>query len=145
MGRDRDKAQDRVTIQEAARRLGIKEDAVRKRIQRDSIRHEKTAEGRVFVWVAAAQDAAEVTYQDVTLDALLAAKDETIAALREQLEEANTRDREQRRIIAGLTQRIPAIEAPQDAPGPPEAATGGAQEGAQGAERRSWWRRMFGG
>jgi predicted ArsR family transcriptional regulator len=149
MGRDRDEAQDRVTIQEAARRLGIKEDAVRKRIQRDSIRHEKTAEGRVFVWVDAAQDAAEDTYQDVTLDALLAAKDETIAALREQLEEANTRDREQRRIIAGLTQRIPAIEAPTEAPGPSEAATAGEGKGdvshdPQTGARRPWWRRMFG-
>ncbi len=50
---DRDMAQDtaqyRVTIQEAARRLGVKEDAIRKRIQRGSLRHEKAEEGRVFV------------------------------------------------------------------------------------------------
>jgi hypothetical protein len=34
MGEDRDATQGRLTIQEAARRLGVKEDAVRKRIQR---------------------------------------------------------------------------------------------------------------
>jgi len=34
VGEDRDATQGRVTIQEAARRLGVKEDAVRKRIQR---------------------------------------------------------------------------------------------------------------
>jgi excisionase family DNA binding protein len=51
MGEDRDGAQDvaqdRVTIQEAAQRLGVKEDAVRKRIQRGSMRHEKAEDGRV--------------------------------------------------------------------------------------------------
>src|SRR5829696_414468 len=91
---------------------------------------------------------------------------ETIAALQEQLAQANERDRENRRIIAAFTQRIPAIEAPE-APGPsatptdagegpqtPTEATdeqqgrgpipdaGGPQEPAQ---PRSWWQRMFGG
>jgi hypothetical protein len=55
---------------------------------------------------------------------------ETIAALREQLAQANERDGENRRIIAALTQRIPAIEPPPadnapDAPGSPETATEG--------------------
>ena len=77
--------QDRVTIQEAAERLGVKEDAIRKRIQRGTLRHEKTSEGRVFVWVDSApdtaQDTAQDTYRDASQDALLTAKDETIAAL----------------------------------------------------------------
>ena len=51
MGEYRDVTQDRVTIQEAARRLGVKEDAIRKRIQCGSIRHEKDEDGRVYVWV----------------------------------------------------------------------------------------------
>jgi len=154
-----DTAQDRVTIQEAAQRLGVKEDAIRKRIQRGSLRHEKTEEGRVYVWVGAAQDTTqdedEDAYRDTAQDALLSAKDETIAALREQLTQANERDRENRRIIAALTSRIPAIEAPQDMP--PDAREsderGGTTEGrgdvgieAQTAtSRRPWWRRVFGG
>src|SRR5215210_6343931 len=113
-------AQDRVTIQEAAKRLGVKEDAIRKRIQRGSLRHEKTEEGRVFVWVDAAQyttqDATEDAYQDTTHDALLGAKDETIAALREQLAQANERDRENRRLLAAALERIPPqLEAPSEA------------------------------
>jgi excisionase family DNA binding protein len=162
VGEDWDTAQDRVTIQEAARRLGVKEDAIRKRIQRGSLLHEKTREGRVFVWVDVAQDATQATtedaYQDASRDSL-AAKDETIAALREQLTQANERDRENRRIIAALTQRIPAIEAPTEPPpsqAPPEAPTATSEqpgrvepqssvEGAQEpAERRSWWREFFG-
>jgi len=163
VGEDWDTAQDRVTIQEAARRLGVKEDAIRKRIQRGSLRHEKTREGRVFVWVDVAQDTTQATtedtYQDVSRDSLLAAKDETIVALREQLTQANERDRENRRIIAALTQRIPAIEAPsqeppsQESPEAPTVATeqpGRVEpqpsvEGAQApSDRRSWWREFFG-
>jgi hypothetical protein len=70
--------------------------------------------------------------------------------------------RENRRIIAALTQRIPAIESPLKSPQePPESPTEateqpgrvepqaqveGAQEGAERPEeRRSLWRRMFGG
>jgi len=114
-----DTARDRVTIQEAARRLGVKEDAIRKRIQRGSLRHEKTEEGRVYVWVDVAQDAtqdtAEDAYRDTAQDALLGAKDETIATLREQLQAERQAHAEARRIIAGLVERIPAIEAPQEA------------------------------
>jgi excisionase family DNA binding protein len=162
VGEDRDAAQDaaqdKVTIQEAAQRLGVKEDAIRKRIQRGTLRHEKTQEGRVFVWLDAAPDAtqgaAQDTYRDASQDALLSAKDETIAALREQLAQANERDRENRRIIAALTSRIPAIESPAEPPESPTEATEqpgrvdpqtpleGAQEPV---ERVSWWRRMFRG
>ena len=148
-------AQDRVTIQEAAERLGVKEDAIRKRIQRGTLRHEKTPEGRVFVWVDAAPDATQDTtqdaYRDVSHDALLTAKDETIAALREQLAQANERDRENRRIIAALTARIPAIEAPQEARESPETPSDtasnriGPPEPETPAEVRPWWRRVFGG
>jgi hypothetical protein len=45
------------------------------------LKHEKTSEGRVFVWVDAAPDATQDTYRDASQDALLTAKDETIAAL----------------------------------------------------------------
>ena len=78
----RDTAQDRVTIQEAAERLGVKEDAVRKRIQRGTMRHEKAEDGRVYVWVDAAQDTAQnkpETSQDEYWDT---AQDERVEDLR---------------------------------------------------------------
>ena len=43
---------DRLTIQEAARRLGISEGAVRKRVARDSLEHDKDDDGRVYVYLA---------------------------------------------------------------------------------------------
>jgi hypothetical protein len=67
-----------------------------------------------------------------------------------QLEAERQAHAEARRIIAGLVERIPAIEAPSEAPGSSESPgptdtptepTGEPLEGAQ----RPWWRRMFGG
>jgi excisionase family DNA binding protein len=152
---DRDTTQDRVSIQEAARRLGVKEDAIRKRIQRGTLRHEKTDEGRVFVWVDRTQGTTEGTYRDATQAALLDAKDETFATLREQLQAEREANRENRRIIAALTSPMPELEAPSTRPPegsqrategrveptPSEPAEGPMAEDTQG---RPWWRRMFG-
>ncbi len=82
---------------------------------------------------------------NVGTGALLAAKDETITALRDQLEAERQANRENRRIIAGLIERVPALEAArngqEDAQGPPRVA-GGVQDGEE-PEGRSWWRRLF--
>jgi hypothetical protein len=68
----------------------------------------------------------------------------------DELEEAN---RENRRIIAALTSRIPALETPENAPESPEPGAempvgptpSEASEAAQEpSERISWWRRMLG-
>jgi excisionase family DNA binding protein len=40
---------DRLTVAQAADRLGVTQDAVRKRIARGTIRHEKDYEGHIFV------------------------------------------------------------------------------------------------
>jgi septal ring factor EnvC (AmiA/AmiB activator) len=99
-----------------------------------------------------AQDTAEDTYHDASRDALLAAKDETIAALREQLAQVNERDRESRRTIAALTQRISELPSARPAT---SAAEWAEDEEARKEEvgmsigsdeqRQSWWRKMFGG
>jgi hypothetical protein len=47
---------DRLTIQEAARRLGISEGAVRKRVARDSLDNDKGEDGRVYVYLDAGVD-----------------------------------------------------------------------------------------
>jgi len=137
--------------------MDVTVDAIRKRISRGTIPHERDVDGRVWVVLDTDQDAASNvhdTYQPQSdAAALISAKDETIAALREQLEQANERDRENRRIIAALTSRIPAIEAPPDARessetledeperAEPRSSAGVAEEGAQ---RRGFWSRLFG-
>ena len=143
----------RLTVPETAEALGITTDAVRMRLSRGTLASERH-EGRVYVLLE----------NDVTADisgdttALIAAKDETIEILREQLRAQREQlqaereaHAEARRIIAGLVQRVPELEAaPESPPESPETTTtaeeaeqrpGGAQEGAQ----RPWWRRVFGG
>ena len=157
----------RVAVGEAARLLGISKDAVRMRIRRGTLRAEKT-DNRVYVWMDddAYGDHNAVHPQDEVEGSARAEElREQVLYLREQLDrEREARTEERRRhdtIIAQLTQanaalasRVPELEAPRgqaEAPetveeGPeraePRSAAGGAQEGAQ---RRPWWRRVFGG
>jgi excisionase family DNA binding protein len=147
---------DRLTVAEAARVLGISQDAVRKRIARGTITHDRDESGRVFVYLAAsetvhetdqdtAQDAASKTVQDAYIRSL----EDQIAFLRRELERKDG-------ILLNLTERIPQLEAPsvpRESPetvegererAEPRPATGGAQEGVQ-RPWRSLWRRVFGG
>jgi hypothetical protein len=140
-------------VQEAAEILGTSVDAVRMRVRRGSLESEKDSDGRVYVWVDG--DSSETKPRlNSEPEALISAKDETIATLREQLAAERQAHAEARRIIAGLVERIPAIEAPAeqppDAPGTPETASvaPGRDEvppGPDGGAERPWWRRMFGG
>jgi hypothetical protein len=166
VGERQDATQDRVTIQEAARRLEIKEDAIRKRIQRGSMRHEKAEDGRVYVWVDAAQDTAQDTrqtsqdaYQDTTQDERLEDLREQIAYLRRQLDEERDARRRADMILAQLSQAtaeqartIRELEAPQEATEaaetvenePERAEPRSSTEEGQESDQRPWWRRIFG-
>lgn len=158
---------DRVNVQEAAERLGTTVDAIRKRVQRGTIAHEKAEDGRVWILLDA-----DRTRQDT--DQVAAGHRQDTAASRELVEELRDRLRfverqleaerqahaESRRIIGGLVQRIPELEAPspevpEEAPtaprGSPTAATEQPgrvepQPQVEGAEprERSWWQRWFG-
>jgi len=76
-----------------------------------------------------------------------------VRSLEEQMQEERAANRENRRIIAALTSRIPAIEAPPLEPEAPTEATeqpGRVEpqpqmEGAQEPSERPWWRRIFEG
>jgi chromosome segregation ATPase len=142
----------RLTVPEAAEALGITTDAVRMRLSRGTLAAERQ-EGRVIVLLEDDTTTDRSSDRSSDIRALVESKDETIRLLREQLEQAHERDRENRRIIAALTSRIPEIEAPsepreapaeaREQPGRvgPQTSVEGAQEGSQ---RVPWWRRMFG-
>ena len=148
----------RVSVYAAAGALGLTVDAIRKRIARGTIPHERDESGRVWVILDTGQDTAS-NVQDTDQpqpqsDALISAKDETIATLREQLEAERQGHAETRRLLLEALTKIPAaIEAPSEAPGGPERAvdTVGREEPftsearpQEAAQPRSWWSRIFG-
>ncbi len=164
----------RYTVQEAAEILGTTVDGVRSRIRRGSLNSMKVS-GTVYVLLDTDQaglsgtrlDQSETSPDEDGTGPLIEAKEETIAELRdqvaylrEQLGQEREANRENRRIIAGLVQRVPELEAPSsrrnDHETPPDPSEGAEpppdtvepQTGVQEPEataRRPWWVRIFGG
>jgi len=149
-------ALDRVTVAEAAQRLGVKEQAIRKRISRGTLHHDKDDDGRVYVYISSESHdevQGEYTKANTHLEALVDTLQEQNRFLREELARKDA-------ILLNMTEAMKAISppAPEETPeatGAPETATEqpgrvepqpsveGAQEPAQ--QPRSWWRRVFGG
>ena len=142
---------DRVTVQEAARRLGISESGVRKRVKREQI--DSTHEGgRVYVYLDSVVTDADPVPDSVP-DKYVASLEDQVESLREQLAAEREANRENRRIIIALTSRIPELEAsrePPQSPTPsPEASEGTTpqperEEAEETAQPRPWWRRIIG-
>jgi flagellar motility protein MotE (MotC chaperone) len=146
----------RLSVAEAADALGVTVDAIRSRVKRGTIAHERKG-GRVYVLLGGdeSRPGHDQHTDQVTDQGARESEDRTaelIATLREQLQAERQAHAEARRIIAGLVERIPAIEAPQEpseasetVEGEPERAEPHPdalrpQEGVQ----RPWWRRWFG-
>ena len=148
---DRTLPKRRTTVAEAARILGISAEAVRGRIRRRTLPVEREA-GAVYVLLdRATEDRINDDQTRPTGDRPTDRTDALIAELQDRiraLEEANS---ENRRIIAALTSRIPAIEAPSEADAPESPASGDEQQGRgdvprdpQRPAQRPFWRRFFG-
>jgi hypothetical protein len=105
---------DRLTIQEAARRLGISEGAVRKRVTRDSLQHEKDADGRIYVYLDAGGrrgvDGGQDEGVDPNSNALISRLESEVAFLRDQVQR-------QQEVIAqqAMTMRQLSAASPQEA------------------------------
>jgi hypothetical protein len=138
----------RLTQREAAEQLGVSVEAIRKRVKRGTLRSDKGPDGRRYVYLDDAPDTDRDSGQGAREPEDRTA--ELIATLQEQLQAERQAHAEARRLLAAALERIPAIEAPQEAseapetvqePSEPRPDAPGAQEGA----RRPWWRRVFGG
>ncbi len=145
---------DRVTVAEAASRLGVKEQAIRKRIQRGTLVHDKDEHGRVYVYLDV-EDQATGTGIDAGVSTLVQSLQDQIAYLRQEAEAWKEEARRKDTIIMSLTQRIPELEAPSEPREASAAAMGSAtnsdnmpsqnQDPSQDpSERRLWWRKFFG-
>ncbi len=152
-----------VDLREAADLLGTSTEAVRKRATRGSLRSERH-DGRVVVWVddgrtEGGREAQGEAFADG--GALVEVLTEQVAYLKAQLDIRTEELREHRRLLAGLIERVPELEAPADVPAPSQPNEEPAQDAANGTPgpaphtagtgaqngpgRVSWWRRVFGG
>ena len=148
---------DRVTVEQAAHILGIKEESVRKRVSRGTLRSEKDEDGRLLVYVDGARTV-RGGYADgsVTAEADGAAAElrDRVRYLERQVEEEREARRRADMLLARLVERVPELEAPEsrqeDSEQPTQGAAGvggypaGDTGPQEGAERVSWWRRFFG-
>ena len=134
----------RLTVSEASEIPGVTVEAVRGRIKRGTLEHERTGKG-VFVLLPADQSTDRPRPDtDQTADrlqsdnaALISAKDETIAALREQLEAERQAHSGARRLLMAALERIPPqLEAPQEA----SEVSDTVEEEPERAEPAEYWR-----
>jgi excisionase family DNA binding protein len=158
---------DRVTVAEAAERLGVSQDAVYKRIKRGTIPWDKDEDGKTVVYIEVANgstgepksstDESTDRYKtstdmlgsssiDVSVDVLVDELRDRVRFLEEELRRKDT-------ILMSLVQRVPELEAPTEPRDADETASesvgdGGQVQADQQSERseprRSWWRVFFG-
>ena len=164
----------RVTVADAALLLGLSEDAVRSRLRRGTLRRETGGDGTVFVVLGTDRPASyqrptdnrstnqqndrqtagqpidghvdrrggSETYRDELVEAL---RDE-VAHLRDQLDRERDASAELRRIVAGLVQRVPELEAAPEPRNAPKTASEGmvnSDDVPSEPERVSWLRRLL--
>ena len=141
---------DRLTVAQAADALNISQDAVRKRIARDTISHDRDESGRVYVYLSPSETVHK-TVQDTTQDdasktvqvSYIRSLEDQIAFLRQELERKD-------RILLNLTERIPELEAPSEAQESPqtveeEPERAGPRPTTSGPQESTWrrWRRRI--
>ena len=166
MGEDQSQTgRRRLTVAEASEVLGITVEAVRGRIKRRTLQHERDS-GTVYVLLDADQPptgyqpADDQPADQPRPDALADELRDRIRYLERQMEEEREARRRADTILAQLSaanaeqaRTIRELEAPQeaseDAETVEEAPQGGQPRpdapGAQEGVRRPWWRRVFGG
>ena len=118
---------ERLSVGEAAERLGVTCDAIHKRISRGSIRHELGQDGRHYVWIDTStigSDASTDASTDTSIDApmvelmreMTALTEERITYLERQVEEEREARRRADMLLAQLVQGIPGLEPPREVP-----------------------------
>jgi hypothetical protein len=157
---------DRVTVHEAAKRLGVSEGPVRQRLHRGKFKTDKDDTGRVYVYLTADDYGNNTVNTPQSSDSDLGLFDELRDRIRFLEAELIDRKEESRRkdtllaqanqTLAQLASRVPELEPP---PNPPATETSSeATESLvteenpdpngsvpQNGKQPSWWHRIFGG
>jgi hypothetical protein len=148
-----------VSVYQAAEVMGVTVDAIRKRVARDTIPHEKDEHGRVWVLLDTDQDAAskvrDTDQSQSATDALISQMQERIASLERQLDQEREANSEHRRLLLRALERIPPqLEAPSEPRESPQTVENEPEraqprpttvESQEPVQQRPWWRKMFRG
>jgi hypothetical protein len=146
---------DRVTVYEAAKRLGVSEGAVRQRIHRGKLETDKDETGRVYVYLTGDNRQnngvkTDVTDQKPEEPGLLDELRDRIRFLEDELQDRKDESRRKDSIIMSLTQRVPELEAAPDTRESPVNTSqsvgtdAGASPSSEDDSNKSWWSRLFG-
>jgi hypothetical protein len=146
---------DRVTVYEAAKRLGVSEGAVRQRIHRGKLETDKDETGRVYVYLTGDNRQnngvkTDVTDQKPEEPGLLDELRDRIRFLEDELQDRKDESRRKDSIIMSLTQRVPELEAAPDTRESPVNTSqsvgtdAGASPSLEDDSNKSWWSRLFG-
>jgi predicted ArsR family transcriptional regulator len=144
MDRVRELERERITVQEAARQLGITESAVRKRAQREQLSSVKVMEGkkeRLYICLDTDEDKFPEPFRERYMKSL----EDRVKTLEDEVYR-------QQAIILSMSQSMQALTGaaePQESPetaeeAPERAEPRPATEGAQESVQRPWWRKLIG-
>ena len=143
---------ERLTVSDAAKLLNVTPEAVRQRIRRGTIKHERTQDGRYYVFLSPKGNVEDHVENGTNPDQQL--RSDYIETLKRELEARNQELSEMRRLVAGALERIPAIEVSAETSSEASRSpsidlqddtgirTSAEQE--KPSESRSWWRWFFG-
>jgi len=132
---------ERVSVQEAARQLGITESAVRKRAQRGQLRSEKVTEGkkeRLYIFLDTDKDKFPEPFRE-----------RYVRSLEERVNTLEDEVYRQQAIILSMSETVQALTTGSGASErPSEVAEGSGpteepQASQEATARRPWWRRIF--
>lgn len=142
----------RVTVREAAILLGVSEGAVRKRVDRGTLEHDKGTDGRVYVYLP--YEVPGGVYNGVDSSTTLESNP-LISEMRSRIDFLEDELRRKDAILMNMTETMKALTAPTS-PEPqesretpsdlhpsvdPQRDDAGPETAKSG---RSWWRRVFG-
>jgi DNA-binding transcriptional MerR regulator len=158
---------ERITIAEAAKKLDVTQEAIRARIRRGTIEHDKDESGKTHVYLTEVEAHDQQEYNTVVNGVVndyitsLKSEIETLRSQTESLkqdrevwqEEAKRKDTiiaQMNQTMGALIHRIPELEAPSETtPEATESSLKDSNTESRGVvppdqDRPSWWRRIFG-
>jgi chromosome segregation ATPase len=107
---------NRVSVYQAAEIMGVTVDAIRKRVSRGTISHERDEDGRVWVALDTDQDAAskvrDADQPQSASDALISEMRNRIAFLEQEMEAWREESRRKDTIIMNMTEAMKALNPP---------------------------------